>query len=49
MLLLLKCPKCGHEQKMRPIKAVDLYKKRKMCVYCGKGFGLKDHIVKRLE
>jgi len=48
-MFLVKCPKCGHEQKTQPMNNNDFSKKRKVCVYCGKGFGVKDHIVKVIK
>ena len=40
MVLIVKCPKCGKNQKTNPNlkKLTDLSKKVKRCVYCGKSF-----------
>ncbi len=47
MMFLLHCPKCGHDMKYMSA-SVDLSGKRKKCVYCGKSFGVKDNIKRRL-
>ncbi len=40
MLLLVRCDKCGNNQKVAPrVKSrSDVSKKSKRCVYCGKSF-----------
>ena len=46
-MLLLKCPKCKHDMKCQP-NSKNLKGKRKICVYCGKSFSVKNNIVKAL-
>jgi len=46
-MLLLRCPKCKNSMKYQSRDMI-LVKKRKQCVYCGKGFSITDHIVKKL-
>ncbi len=43
MIFLLKCPKCKHDMKYHTDSKV-LENKRKMCVYCGKSFKVKENI-----
>ncbi|MFH1133254.1 MAG: hypothetical protein V1735_02090 [Nanoarchaeota archaeon] len=45
MILLLRCPHCGHDQKYLTATML-LREKRRRCVYCGRSFGVADHIVK---
>ncbi|MFC1741233.1 hypothetical protein ACFL3V_01725 [Nanoarchaeota archaeon] len=40
----LKCPKCGHKMLYHTDTKI-LSDKRKSCVYCGKSFKVKEHIV----
>ena len=47
MMFLLKCPKCGNDMKYQTSDNI-LSKKVKKCVYCGRSFTVKKHIVKRL-
>jgi len=50
-VLLVKCPKCGNQQKTQPrgkylggkIKGKNLYKK-KSCVYCGWTFNIYKNV-----
>jgi len=44
MPMLLRCPKCGHDQKYLPSKPGLVGKSRK-CVYCGRSFKVSTHIV----
>jgi len=48
MILLLLCPKCKHRMKYQA-KTMILAGKRKVCVYCGKSFKIKDYVVKKVE
>ena len=48
MMFLLKCPKCGNDMKYQT-EDIILSKKAKRCVYCGRSFKVKDHILKRLK
>jgi len=48
MILLLLCPKCKHRMKYQA-KSMILAGKRKRCVYCGKSFGIKSQIVKKVD
>ena len=47
--LLVKCPKCGHNQKTQPRKVINSVKR---CVYCGHSFVIhslqKERIVARV-
>lgn len=45
---LLRCPKCGHDMLYHTATNV-LSDKRKSCVYCGRNFKAKDHIVKQVK
>lgn len=47
-LFLLKCSNCGHDQKYHTDNLI-LTGKKKRCVYCGKTFSVRSHLVKRLE
>lgn len=47
-MLLLRCPKCGHDMKYQEMSQLDR-KKAKRCVYCGKSFKVVDHIVKKIS
>ncbi|MCF7866429.1 hypothetical protein K9L67_02475 [Candidatus Woesearchaeota archaeon] len=40
MVLIVRCPNCGKDQKTNPVvrNGEDLTKKVKCCVYCGKSF-----------
>ncbi len=40
MVLIVKCPGCGKNQKTNPriTRPSDLTKKTKRCVYCGRSF-----------
>ena len=42
---LLKCPKCGHSMRYHTTTRV-LSDRRKSCVYCGKSFKVKEHVLK---
>ncbi|MBW2971432.1 hypothetical protein KY359_00200 [Candidatus Woesearchaeota archaeon] len=44
---LLRCPGCGHDMKYHTTTKV-LSDRRKSCVYCGRSFKAKDHLVKEL-
>lgn len=48
MVLVVKCPKCGHNQKTDPkvVATGDLTKKVKKCVYCGHSFKIHSNIDK---
>ena len=46
MILLLRCPKCGHDMKYQAREDI-LTGKRKQCVYCGRSFLARKHIVKK--
>lgn len=46
-MLLLKCPKCGHEMRCSPKGSISGKKKR--CVYCGKAFKIEGNIVKEIS
>jgi len=48
-MFLLKCPKCGNTMKYQQMKEGFLGSKKKACVYCGRSFLVKDHIVKKIE
>ena len=41
MMLTVKCPSCGHEQKTDP---KNVSKSVKRCVYCGKSFKVHTHV-----
>lgn len=41
-MLLLKCPKCGHEMRCSPRGSISGKKKR--CVYCGRAFRIEGNI-----
>lgn len=43
-MLLLQCPHCKNRMKYQSIKG-NIAKSRKACVYCGKSFLVKQHIV----
>lgn len=45
--LLLQCPNCKHRMKYLPIKEGTLFGKKKKCVYCGKNFNVREHIVQQ--
>jgi transposase-like protein len=45
---LLKCPKCGHGMKYHTDTKI-LSDKRKRCVYCGRNFKVKDHVLKQIK
>jgi len=45
MILLLLCPRCKNNMKYAPKNNV-ITKKSKKCVYCGKSFTVKNHILK---
>ncbi|HIH38242.1 hypothetical protein J4460_06945 [Candidatus Woesearchaeota archaeon] len=47
MRFLLKCPSCGNSMQYQT-SGTYLDGKRKQCVYCGKGFLVREHIVKKL-
>jgi len=47
MILLLKCPKCGHKMKYEA-RNMTLTGKRKRCVYCGFSIGINKNIVKKV-
>ncbi len=47
-MFLLKCPNCGNNMKYQPAK-FGTHGKSKRCVYCGKSFTVKDHIIKVVE
>lgn len=42
---LVKCPGCGNNMKFHTDTKI-LADKRKRCVYCGKSFKVKEHILK---
>lgn len=42
---LLRCPGCGHDMRYHTDTRV-LPGKRKSCVYCGRSFTVKDHVVR---
>jgi len=46
MVLIVRCPKCGKDQKTAPNieKLGDLTKKVKRCVYCGRSFKIHSNI-----
>ncbi len=46
-MLILKCPKCGNQMRCEP-RPGELTGKKKMCVYCGRSFGIIGNIAKRL-
>ncbi|MBS1267131.1 MAG: hypothetical protein MAG795_01103 [Candidatus Woesearchaeota archaeon] len=47
MALILRCPKCRQTMKYVPSKgSKSIYKKRKRCVYCGRSFSVREHLVK---
>jgi len=46
-MFILKCPKCGNTMKYNPLHGRDFSKKRKQCVYCGKSYSVRDHIIKK--
>jgi uncharacterized Zn finger protein len=55
-MLIVRCPKCGKDQKTDPRlkKKGDIISKVKRCVYCGHSFKIhssidKSRIVKRVE
>jgi len=43
---LLRCPHCGHGMRYHTDTNI-LSDKRKRCVYCGKSFGAREHVVKK--
>ncbi|MFH1591401.1 MAG: hypothetical protein ABIC95_05750 [archaeon] len=45
---LLMCPHCGKQMQYHTYSQI-LTGKRKSCVYCGKSFGVRAHIVKRMR
>ena len=45
---LLRCPGCGHDMKYHTGTRV-LAEKRKRCVYCGRSFRVRDHVVKEAK
>ncbi|MBN2459647.1 hypothetical protein JXB28_05155 [Candidatus Woesearchaeota archaeon] len=50
MMLIVLCPKCGHQQKTNPQKVISAVK---TCVYCGHRFKIhssikKSRVVKRV-
>ena len=46
-MFLLQCPKCGNRMKYHTGSIIPS-KKRKECVYCGKSYIIKDHIVEKI-
>ncbi|NQU79201.1 hypothetical protein HQ545_05540 [Candidatus Woesearchaeota archaeon] len=44
---LLRCPGCGHNMKYHTITRI-LSDKRKSCVYCGRSFKVKEHVLKEI-
>ncbi|MBU2560886.1 MAG: hypothetical protein KKD17_01215 [Nanoarchaeota archaeon] len=44
---LLKCPGCGHDMLYHTDSRI-LSDKRKSCVYCGRSFKAKEHVVKEV-
>lgn len=48
MVLIVRCPKCGQDQKTAPNvkKTGDITKKVKRCVYCGHSFKIHGSLVK---
>ncbi len=44
MILTLMCPQCKNKMKYQA-KSMLLADKRKVCVYCGRSFVAKDHIL----
>ncbi len=45
-VFLLKCPHCGNQMKYGT-EDNELLDKRKACVYCGKSYKVREHIVKK--
>lgn len=47
-MLIVRCPKCGRDQKTNPIikKEGDMTSKVKRCVYCGHSFKIHSSIDK---
>jgi len=48
-MLLLRCPKCKQKMKYDAANNININKKRKKCVYCGKSFKVIDNIVKKID
>ncbi len=49
-MYLVRCPHCAHDMKYQenlnsPHKKSNISSKVKRCVYCGKSFKVKDHII----
>ncbi len=42
MIFLVRCPKCGNQMKYQ----TNGLPKSKQCVYCGKNFQVKEHLVR---
>ena len=47
-MLIVRCPKCGHDQRTDPKveKLGDVTKKVKRCVYCGHSFRIHSNMDK---
>ncbi|MFA6888977.1 MAG: hypothetical protein WC254_05785 [Candidatus Woesearchaeota archaeon] len=44
-VFLVQCPQCHNKMKFMPFKIDTLFGKKKRCVYCGKTFSIREHIV----
>jgi transposase-like protein len=47
-MLRLLCPKCKNSMNYEGRGGIVVGKKKR-CVYCGKTFGVREHILKRLD
>jgi ribosomal protein S30 len=46
-MFLLRCPKCKQKMNYQP-RSKNIISKSKRCVYCGRSFVVRKHIVKKL-
>ncbi len=44
---LVKCPSCGNKMKYHSTTKI-LSGKKKRCVYCGRSFSVKDHVLNEI-
>ena len=48
MMFLLQCPKCKNKMKYNSQGALS-EKNKKRCVYCGKSFSVRNHIIQKIN